>query len=217
MGAHPMSSADPKRCGAKTRSGGTCKQVAGARTHHTGEGRCWLHGGASPQAEVAGVVQLARREALVMGQPMDDLSPEEALLECIRITGGEVRYASERMAELDPEEAVGPTVSTRPLKWEKGAESPSERVEEHGPPAIHIWIEVRHRAMDRLVNYTKVAIAAGLEERRVKVAEQQGALLAQAVRGILADLGVADHPEAPKTVRKHLTLIAGGMRDAAAA
>lgn len=212
-----MSDQDPKRCGAKTRSGVPCKQVAGARTNHTGEGRCWLHGGASPQAEVTGVVRLARREALVMGTPIDDLAPEEALLECIRITGGEVRYASERIAELDQAEAVGPTVSTRPLKEEKGAESLHERVEEHGPPAVHIWIEVRHKAMDRLVNYTKVAIAAGLEERRVKVAEQQGALLARAVRGILKDLGVSDHPKAPEIVRRHLTLVAGGVRDAAAA
>lgn len=210
-----MSDSDPKRCGAKTRSGGACKQTAGARTNHTGEGRCWLHGGASPQAEVAGVVQLARREAVVMGQPLD-LSPEEALLECIRIACGEVQYASERIAELSPDEAVGPVVTTRPLKEEKGAESAYDRVEEHGAPAVHIWIEVRDRAMDRVVNYTKVAIAAGLEERRVKVAEQQGELLAQAVRGILSDLGVADHPKAPQIVRKHLTLIAGA-RDAAAA
>jgi hypothetical protein len=204
-------------CGARTRAGKDCGRPAGWGTNHAGIGRCKLHGGASPRAEVAGVVHLARREALVMGTPIDDLAPEDALLECIRIAGGEVRYASERIAELDPEQAVGPVVSTRPLKEEKGAESLRERVEEHGPPALHIWIEVRHRAMDRLVNYTKVAIAAGLEERRVQVAEQQGQLLAEAVRGILTDLGVADRPDAPQVVRRHLSLLAGGVRDAAAA
>lgn len=36
------------RCGAKTRQGASCKQVAGARTPHTGQGRCWLHGGRTP-------------------------------------------------------------------------------------------------------------------------------------------------------------------------
>jgi hypothetical protein len=149
-----------------------------------------------------------------MGLPINALDPEEALLECIRIAGGEVRYASERIAELRPEEAVGPVVTTRPLKEEKGAESPEYRIEEHGAPAVHIWIEVRHRAMDRLVNYTKIAIAAGLEERRVRVAEQQGELLAKAVQGILKELGVADDPKAPEIVRRHLTLVAG---DAAAA
>lgn len=36
------------KCGAKTRSGGTCKHPAGFKTDHLGEGRCWLHGGRSP-------------------------------------------------------------------------------------------------------------------------------------------------------------------------
>lgn len=35
------------KCGAKTRSGGRCRLVAGWGTDHVGEGRCKLHGGAS--------------------------------------------------------------------------------------------------------------------------------------------------------------------------
>lgn len=208
-------------CGADTRqtlpdgSPKPCARTAGWGTNHPGVGRCKNHGGASPNAEVAGVVELAKREAVVMGQPIDNLRPDEALLECIRIAGGEVRYASERIAELDPSEAVGPVVTTRPLKEEKGAESLDHRVEEHGPPAVHIWIEVRQKAMDRLVNYSKVAIAAGLEQRRVEVAEAQGHLMAEAIRGILRELGVADNPKAPGVVRKHLELMAGSAREIA--
>jgi hypothetical protein len=205
----PVAAADPKApayCGATKKSGdGHCKRPQGWGTNHPGVGRCKLHGGASPQAEVTGVVQLARREAVVMGAPIDNLTPEVALLECIRIAGGEVAYASERIAELQPEDAVGPVITTRPLKEEKGAEHPSERVYEEGPPALHIWIEVRAKAMDRLVKYSEVAIKAGLEERRVRVAEAQGQLMAEAVRGILVDLGVAEDPRAPEVVRRHLT------------
>ena len=36
-----------KKCEAKTRAGGSCRQVAGWATNHVGEGRCKLHGGAS--------------------------------------------------------------------------------------------------------------------------------------------------------------------------
>lgn len=36
------------RCGAKTKSGKPCRHFAGMRTDHPGEGRCWLHGGATP-------------------------------------------------------------------------------------------------------------------------------------------------------------------------
>jgi hypothetical protein len=37
-----------KTCGAKTRTGGPCKLKAGFKTDHVGEGRCRLHGGATP-------------------------------------------------------------------------------------------------------------------------------------------------------------------------
>lgn len=157
---------------------------------------------------MSGAVALARREYVAMGIPLD-VDPHEAILECIRISAGEVQYASDRIAELRHDEVVGPVVTTRPLKEEKGAESMHHRVEEHGPPALNIWIEVRRRAMRDLVDFSKVAIAAGIAERVVRVAEQQAHQLARAVDGILTDLGVRDHPEAPSIVRKHLTLIAG--------
>lgn len=194
-------------CGAKNRQGKPCTRPAGWGTDHNGVGRCKHHGGATPGAQVSGMVELARRQGLVMGIPLD-VAPHEALLECIRIAAGEVQYASERIAELDPDEVYGAVVSTRPLKLEKGAESMTERVEDHGPPALHIWIQVRHGAMDRLVNYSKIALAAGIAERQVRVAEQQGQLLAAAIRGVLEDLGVADRPEVPAIVRRRLALIA---------
>lgn len=38
-----------ERCGAKLRGRRqSCRQVAGARTPHPGQGRCWLHGGLTP-------------------------------------------------------------------------------------------------------------------------------------------------------------------------
>lgn len=39
---------DTSRCGAKTRGGGTCRNGAGHRTTHLGEGKCYLHGGLQP-------------------------------------------------------------------------------------------------------------------------------------------------------------------------
>jgi hypothetical protein len=171
-------------CGAKTRKGTPCEKTAGWGTSHVGVGRCRQHGGASPEAEVRGVVELAKREARVMGLP-EDAEPHEALLRCIRITSGELTYMSAQVAELK-----------------------SAMVSTMFGSQIHTWITARQQAMDRLVGYSRVAIAAGLAERQVKLAEQQGELLAQVIRGVLADLGVADHPEAPAVVRKHLTLVA---------
>ena len=36
------------KCGAKTKSGKPCQNTAGKKTDHVGQGRCWLHGGATP-------------------------------------------------------------------------------------------------------------------------------------------------------------------------
>jgi hypothetical protein len=195
----------PDTCGAKTRTGGRCAKTAGWGTGHHGTGRCKLHGGSTPNAELAGAVHLARREATVMGSPLD-VEPHVAILECIRIAAGEVRYASEQIAALSPDDAAGQVVTT--IERSYGQEGGGSETR-HGPPALHIWIVARHQAMDRLVDYSKVAIVAGIEERRVKLAEQQGALLAQVIRGILAELGVDDRPEVPAVVRRHLTVIAG--------
>lgn len=194
-------------CGGATRSGESCTLPQGFGTGHPGTGRCKHHGGSTPTHERSGAITLAHQRALVMGVPTD-VDPIEAILKCIRISHGEVVYASERIAELDPEHAVGPVITTRPLKLE-GGESAVQRAEEHGPPAVHIWIEVRRRAMRDLVDFSKAAIAAGIAERQVRVAEGQAVLMATAVRGILSDLGVGDHPNAPAVVRRHLTLLAG--------
>lgn len=207
-----MAALDPKACGAKTRKGTPCEQPAGFGTQHPGVGRCRFHGGASPQAELSGQVFLARREAAVMGVPLD-IEPHNAILECIRIAAGEVQYASDRIAELEPEQAVVPMTSTltRPLDLGKEGESILDTVQEIKveQPALHIWIVARRQAMDRLVQYSAVAIKAGIEERRVKLAESQGQLLVQVIRGVLQELGVLNRPEVPAIVRRQLTLVAG--------
>lgn len=196
-------------CGAKTRAGSPCQKRAGEGTSHLGEGRCKMHGGASPRAELAGVIVLARREAATMGRPLD-VDPHEAILECIRIAAGEVQYASEQIACLEHDDAIGPVTTTVDRTAYGGENAVSYNQETKGPPALNIWITVRHIAMDRLVNYSAVALKAGVEERLVKVAEAQGQMLARVIEGILNDLGVGDDPRKPEIVRRHLTLVAGG-------
>lgn len=213
-------------CGAKTRSGGNCKRRAGAGTNHLGVGTCSKHLGSTSREEVAGQVQLARREMAVMGRPLP-IEPHQAILECIRIAAGEVAYASERIAELQPSDAVGPVTSRvdRPLKEEKGAESADYRVEEvhEGPPALHVWVQVRQSAMDRLVNYSSAAIKAGIEERQVKLAEGQAHLVVAVIRGVLEQveklLGqqILSRPELPLIVRGQLEQSAPSLQLAAAA
>ncbi len=190
-------------CGAEKRNGGKCTLPAGWGTVHKGAGHCKLHAGSAPSSVVKGLVQLARRDAL-MG-PLS-IEPQDAILECIRISAGEVAYASERIAELQASEFVGNPKHTLVRKTDE------DTVQEvrSDPPALHVWIVVRQQAMDRLVQYSFAALKAGIEERRVRLAEQQAMLIAQAIHGVLRELGVSDRPEVNQIVRKHLTAVAGG-------
>jgi len=208
--SHPMG-----RCGAKSRQATPCGLAAGWGTDHVGVGRCRLHGGASRQAQVAGVVALARREAEAMGRPIR-MHPQEAIVQCIGIAAGEVRYGSERIAELEPDAILSEVVHRheRPLQMAGGREGEG-MVEETriGPAQLHSWIRVRQRAMDRLVSYSATAIKAGVEEQLLLFAEREGAAIVKVLEGALSDLGYAADPRVASAVGRHLRAVADARDD----
>lgn len=202
------------KCTAKSKqTGKRCGQwpVPGAKV-------CRFHGGYAKQVKAAATERVEKQQAEQEARRMVDLagfdmSPEDGIVRCIRIAAAEVEYATARISELGPEEIVVAemTKTNRPLKEMGGAESPSARVTEAtvAPPSLNIWLRFRREATDRLVQYSAVALKVGIEQRRVKLAEDQGAMMAKAISGILDELGVAGRPEVPKVVRRHLSLIAG--------
>lgn len=60
---------------------------------------------------------------------------------------------------------------------------------------------------DRAASFATKAIAAGLAERQVRLAERQAELAAQFVHAVLDELGVGGTPQAQAAIRKHLTLL----------
>ena len=199
-----------KLCGAKTKRG-TCARTAGAGTDHLGYGRCSTHFGKTQQVTVAANREQALEELGNYGQPVD-IDPHEAILLCIRIVAGEIQYATVKVNELEEHELLVQPVEEhdRPLSEGKDGENTGITVTEvkRLRTELNGWIKIRHEGMDRLVRYTSTAMRAGLEERMVQIAEAQGRLMAEAVQGILLELGVADHPKAQSVVRKHLMQIA---------
>ena len=51
-----------------------------------------------------------------------------------------------------------------------------------------------------LAAVSAAAIKAGVEERRIRITQEQGAMIARALRGILNELGVSEHPDLPAVV-----------------
>lgn len=139
-----------------------------------------------------------------------EVDPHTALLEELERTAGHVawlRLKVDKIAQADGEDAlVGPV----------GQSGPSESGGVHHPSIEpSVWLKLYQAERKHLMDIAKACIAAGIEERRVKLAEQQGELMAKVIQGILKDLGVADKPETPKIVRKHLTLLEPPEEEAA--
>jgi len=181
------------RCSAKTRTGEPCKKARGWGTDHPGYGRCRLHGGSSPSGRKSARRTMAV-EAVVSYGLSREVDPHSALLEELHRTAGHVAWLGDRVAELQESEMAGPV---------GGGQG--------GYPSIepHVWIRLYAEERRHLAGVAKTCMAVGVEERRVHLAEQQGEMIAQVLRGVLAELGVGDDPAVPAIVRRHLTLVSG--------
>jgi hypothetical protein len=64
---------------------------------------------------------------------------------------------------------------------------------------------------DRCAGFAAKAIAAGLAERTVRLAERQGEMIAQVLMAVFDDLDLTDEQRdgAPDVIRRHLTLLTG--------
>jgi len=193
-----------ERCGAHARStGNPCAQrpVPGAT-------RCRFHGGATPQSRKA--VERRKAEAVLAGAVKTyglpvDVSPTEALLDEVKWTAGHVAWLRERIQEFE----------AGALSWGKTAEVVKDSGEFPGTDTTHsaappVLLELYQRERKHLLDVCKAAIGAGLEERRVRLAESQGAMLAGVIRAILGDLNLspAQQDLVSTVVPRHLRAVA---------
>ncbi len=195
-------------CGAnKTRGDGTCGHPAGWGTPHPGRGRCKWHGGSTPNHVKAAQREAAAEAVEMYGLPRE-VEPTDALLEEIHRTAGHVAWLEQRVRALDPDELVFGKFKEAAKTTGAGEAVVSERRVERRA-GISMLVKLYREERRHLVDVCRVAIAAGIAERQVRVAEHQAAIFATALRGIVEDLGVGDHPKLGKIVRRHLTLVDG--------
>lgn len=191
------------RCGAnKTDGSGPCQQPAGWGTDHNGTGPCKKHGGNTATHRKAGQQAAAERAVATLGLPVE-VNPHEALLEEVHRTAGHVRWLAEVVADTEKADLVWGLES----ETHKGAtEFPGTDTTRAAKPSV--WLELYHRERAHLVRVAKAAIDAGIDERRVQLAEQQGELVVQVIRATLNDLGVDVTEEVASTVGRHLRAVA---------
>jgi hypothetical protein len=128
-----------------------------------------------------------------MGAPLE-VNAVEAIIWCIKITAGEVKWLSDRMAELEEED------------WFEHSSIGEQ---------LSIYARERIRATERLHKFSRDAIALGIAERAVRLAETYGESIAMLLRNVLQDLKLnkTQQAQAPSIIRKHLLLMESGKPD----
>lgn len=180
---------DPKRrCTARNRQGKQCGNppVPGALV-------CRRHGGAAPQVQEAGLRRIAVAEARLAAETLGlliDISPEQALLDEVQRAAGMVAFYQARVEELV--DGGFHSLVFGMTKQKFGGDDAGETFE----AAPSVWLQLFNAERDRLVRVCAAALKAGIEERRVKLAEQQGILVAAVIRRILTRLNLTDEQAA---------------------
>lgn len=163
--------------------------ASGWGTNHPGTGKCKLHGGTT--ANHVKAAAKAEYRAL-LGKPME-IDPFEALLWCIKIRAGEVRWLSTKMAELDSKSWIEDTMLGK---------------------QFHLYARERQAAMRDLARYSQMAVSLGIAERVVKLAETYGELLARytttLLEGLMPYLDPEGKAKAPQIVRQAMLVIEEG-------
>lgn len=145
---------------------------------------CRMHGGGTQGAKDKAAERLATmaaaQEVARLGLRIE-VHPAEALLDLVHWTAGEVAYWRAQVVAI----ADGPDGSDN-LTW--GVTRVKEGGDDRGTTQEakpHIAYAMLRDASDRLASYAAAALKAGVDERRVKLAEAQGVAVAGIQRAIL--------------------------------
>jgi fumarylacetoacetate (FAA) hydrolase family protein len=153
-------------------------------------GRCKLHGGCTPNHVRAAENVLAERAVQAFGLPRE-VEPHQALIEELHRSAGWVAWLGEKVS------AEGEDALTTTAFGEDAAFTV------HSP-----YYELLAEERKQLTKVAQACIAAGVEERRVRVIEQGAAFAAQAIRATLAHLGLdLEAPEVKAAVTSALSVV----------
>lgn len=187
----------PRSHSAGTNPDGTCRKcgqvhercaahVAGRpcrRAPNEFLGVCNTHGGAS---------RMARRKQHEMGQRQElaaaarrfalrkDIDPASALLDLVHYQAGVVEFWREQVEKVPEDQLTWGVLK----KVDKTGGLWDELTQTEGA-SVDLTYQLLREAQQDLASYASAAVKAGIDERRVRIVEQQGEVFGQAQRAIL--------------------------------
>lgn len=171
----PLDQPTPERCTARTKAGRPCgnRPIPGGTV-------CRFHGGGAPQVRAIAARRLAvedaHREVRRLGLALD-ADPLDVLLDQVREAAGNV--AAYRLA-------------VEGLRIDVGAGGVAGEIGDHGLAEANVLVRMYDAERDRLTRYAKMCLDAGVDERRVRVAEGDAQRLATAVGRALDRVGLSE-------------------------
>ena len=153
---------------------------------------CRIHGGSTAAAKAKSERALRRMDAEIaarrLGVPVQ-VGPQQALLDEVQRAAGMVAYYGARVEEIAEANRADLVFGLTRKERREGFESGTTEVKEARP---NIWLTLWNEERDRLTKVAAAAIKAGIEERRIELAEQQGMLIATVIRRILDRLNLSE-------------------------
>ena len=188
------------KCSRKRADGHPCKAIAVKGTNPLA---CRRHAGkklAVIRAEVA-----VREEVLAWGLGDTKTDPGELLLRLVTQAAIRADAYSRELARV---------VAEKDGDLEKALTGDSYTVgsgEDATPVKTGEYIraitQLESQERDRAANFATKAVAAGLAERQVRMAERQAEMAAAFVNAVLDELGVGGTPQAHAAIQRHLILL----------
>ncbi len=170
------------QCGARTRSGGLCRQAK-----INGTARCKQHGGQAPQTIAAAERRRTMAEAAELigsfgyGQPRE-ISPTEAIKEELHRTASAVQWLSMIVGQLEQDRlAQGVTKIETKTGFQAGRSVTIE-----GKPSV--WYQMWTQERQHYAKVADIAHRMGIDERQTQVIEMAAQLGVVAISRILGQL-----------------------------
>ena len=185
---------------------------------NNGSDVCRIHGASSPQAiakateriEQAAIIQAAR----TFGVAREGVSEEQALREELSRTLGHIEWLKFVVADLEAEDVFWGRTAEETGR-ESGSSSGGDTTKDHATirreARLNVVVGYLMEERKHLKSLAVEMVKLGLQEREVRIEEQQGHLWASVMRAVLDDealgLSAEQLDRAPEIVSRHLRLV----------